>query len=134
MPPARLDFAHIDFEGAFAILTIDAGTDVGLAHFERITAAILDHFGDRPYAYISNRIHRYSVHPMAARHLIESTNVVAGALVVQNQVAKDIANAEKFFYNRPVGVFTSMEDAKAWLREQLKTAAIADDPEERTRD
>lgn len=82
-----------------------------------------DHFGSEFFGYISHRVYSYAVNPMVYRESAEHPQLKAIAVVSENKLCRETARLEQQFYTdkNSFGIFSSLEEAKDWMKEQLAT-------------
>lgn len=73
----------------------------------------------KPYAYISHRIHSYSVDPTVYIDAAKQEGLEAIAVVSENPITSTNVLIEKQFFNQPFESFTTIEGAKNWLSQIL---------------
>lgn len=80
-------------------------------------------FGEEYFGYISHRINSYAVNPMVYRESAEHSRLKAIAVVSENRMTRETARLEQQFYTNKnsFGIFSSLEEAKAWMHEQIKS-------------
>ena len=70
--------------------------------------------GTKPFVYISNRIHSYSVKPMDYKYLNKVPTLKAVALVNYNEAGHLNADLEAKFCKKPFRVFDNLQEAFIW--------------------
>lgn len=83
-----------------------------------------EEFQGEVYGYISNRIYSYAVDPMVYKESAEYPALKAIAVVSPREIGRRSAQVERSFYKdrNSFEIFSSFEDAKAWVTQSLKTA------------
>lgn len=77
---------------------------------------------EKPLVYISNRRHSYSMDPTGYKEVTKMfPNFKGFAIVSDNRYRRMLANLEKLFIKRPIGVFYEMEKAFEWAETLLLT-------------
>ena len=79
-------------------------------------------YGDKePIVYISHRLHSYSMDPVGYGEVVKMfPNFIGFAIVSQNRYRRMLANIEKLFIKKPIGVFYDMESAFDWAEGLLE--------------
>ena len=80
-----------------------------------------NNFGTEFFGYISHRIHSYAVNRMVYRESAEHPQLKAIAVVSGNKLVRETARLEQKFYTNKnsFGIFSTLEEAKAWMKEQI---------------
>lgn len=88
-------------------------------------------YGDgRPFVYMSHRLHSYSMDPVGYGEVVSMfPNFKAFAIISTNKYRRMLANLERLFIKRPIGVFHTLEDAFKWAddvleKERLKSKVL----------
>lgn len=102
---------------------MDEGIELGAAESAEIVHAMQEDLA-RPYVILVDRRNRYSLTHAAMLAIAAQANLVAMAVVCYDQISVAVAEMEKL-YGIPMEVFTSREDALAWLREKQDQAISA---------
>ncbi|EDM44114.1 hypothetical protein SCB49_11002 [unidentified eubacterium SCB49] len=107
-----LPFCEIIFSQNYMIATVNTGVSMTKENSKVLNELALDHFKDRYFVYISNRINSYSVDPNV--YSIYSKNIKGYAVVSNNEIAIASANFESNFTEIPFEVFSTIEKAVSW--------------------
>jgi hypothetical protein len=105
-------FGRFEFHDRFVIAELAEGIDVGAAIVDQAIAAMREHFAERPFGYISNRIHHYSVDPLQTRRGVAELPM-AGVAVVAPMSA--VIALELGFYRCPARAFVALDEAVRWV-------------------
>lgn len=111
-----LDFCVLKFYDKYVISIINAGVNLTVEKSNIMSQIALDYYENKPFVYITNRIHEYTVEPEVFKE-ISKMKSLAGFVVVSD--SKDsIKNAllEKIFLDKPFQIFNNLEDAVLWAR------------------
>ena len=114
-----LNFGELEFYPHHMVSRMNAGVHLDEGEFNEILGLIEKHFGIQPYGYLSDRVADYSVNPVSAQRVVSDTTVVAGAFVIRNQRAREVSKVERLFYNAPVLLCATMEEAELFLATHL---------------
>lgn len=78
------------------------------------------HFENKPFGYISNRIHSYSLDPMDYAKIREVfPNLKSFAIVTYNDLQKTSVRIEKIFFKGKINTFENLKDAINWVKNEL---------------
>ena len=73
-----------------------------------------------PFVYISNRINSYSFNPTAHfKTTAMFPNLKGYAVVVYDNMNKEIAQMEQSYFSTPVNIFNTLEDAINWVEKLI---------------
>ena len=110
----ELSFCKMVFSENYVICTINENEIITSEKSNLQTDVIVDHYQEKPFIYITHRIHSYSVDPTI---YLESSKIktLAGFVVVSDNLAS-VKNAiyEKMFLDKPFEIFEDIEDAILW--------------------
>jgi len=83
-------------------------------------------YGDyKPFVYISNRRHSYSMDTMGYKEVTDMfPNFKGLAIVSQNKYRRMMASLEKLFIKKPIGVFDNMNSAFFWAEKLLEKNSL----------
>lgn len=120
----RLSFCTLCFrDDDIAILEIDDGVEVDAAMVREISS-LADRLLDRPIGLLSNRKHSYSLSFETMTSLARSPHMAALAIVVYSNKSKLLVEIQNRIVSaiqqRPIRVFTVMDEAVDWLHMLLK--------------
>lgn len=80
---------------------------------------------DKPFVYISHRLHSYSIDPIGYLEAVKLfPNLKAFAIVAKNKRQRMLAHLERLFMKKPIKVFDDLESAFAWAEELLEKNPI----------
>ncbi len=111
----RESFGTVILYEDFAIVEINEGIIYNTEHNEILINIGKSHFGNRPFGYISNRVHSYSLDPTVYLKSGKVDNLKAIAIVSENPRNRTTAELEKTFYCKHFEVFDNLEEAKSWM-------------------
>lgn len=117
-----LGFCKIDLHYNYIIATVNEGVNFSTDHYLIFREIIDEHFKNRPFIYISNRVNSYSIDPMVYIETGKIKNLVGIAVVSKNPKQKRITQVENMFLKREFHLFTNMEAALLW-----KDSVLAND-------
>lgn len=79
----------------------------------------LKYLGNRPWIYISNRVHSYSVNPNDYKYLDQVPTLKGIAVVNHTESGRKNAQLEASFCKKPFKVFDDLTEAYNWGKEFL---------------
>lgn len=117
----KLDFGTVTFLDNIQIAELNEGILFDIPHNRELLSLARERFDNKPYGYISNRVNSYSVNPMIHLESANVPNLVAIAIVSDNEVVKQNSIIEKQFFRNSSSfeVFKSLEEAVNWMKYQL---------------
>lgn len=110
------------FYERFIIGEINEGINFTSKMFEKTLTIALQHYGTKkPFGYISNRIHSYSVFPLDYLNCDEQfmDNFKAYAIVTYTETSQLSTNIEKRFAQKPFEQFNKLDHAILWMEELI---------------
>lgn len=116
-----LEIGELYFYENYVVSEIKTGVAVSFESASELLRLTKIHFGNKtPFVYISNRKNSYSFNPTAHYKTVPSfPNLKGFASVVYDDMNEDIAELEKSFLNKPVSVFSNLEDAILWAETMI---------------
>jgi len=108
-----LDIARIIFYPNIVIAEIKEGTHVTFENASFPMQITTEFYGaDKPFVYISHRLHSYSIDPIGFREVAALfPNLKALGIVEKKRRKRMLANLERLFLKKPIRVFDNLEDA-----------------------
>lgn len=104
----------------YIITEFDEGVDVNFKNFNEISKIIEENFENRAFGFIANRVNSYSINLKDAKLFNEKfKNAIAYAIVAYSDLTKRIIEIENHFFKFNKQVFTTTDDAIAWVEEAL---------------
>ncbi len=103
----------------FLIKQVKEGVVINLEETDALRKVLEDNFKNKNVAYISNRVTSYSVNPLVYKEISKISNLVAIAIIPNNPLMKSNAEYEKQFFDKPFGVFDSLDKAIKWVHKIL---------------
>lgn len=111
-----LEYAEVFIFDEFLINQIREGVTVRPEHNQKLREVIDKHFTNKPMVYIGNRHFSYAVDPLTYIATSKIHNLLAMAIVANNEINRKNALLEKYFYNKPFEVFPTLSEAMAWVQ------------------
>lgn len=121
MTTLELEFTTLSFHQNYVISEIKEDVIIDEDRLEELRNICNDHYKQKPFAYISVRRYSYNVNPVVYLKL-KGSKYLKGIAVVSDRSHRLItANFEKQFSPVPFDIFQTLEDARAWAQEVMKT-------------
>lgn len=115
-----LDFSYLEFYDNYVISQLNEEIIFDVNKLHILVDTCNEFFGDKPYVYISKRVHNYNVNPTIYLKLDDVKNLCGIAIVSQRSSSLNMANFEKNFARVPFEVFLDLQDARSWAEEKVK--------------
>lgn len=114
----KFPYGMLEMMKNYAVVTIDEGEDIDFPQVEEIGGVLKANYGDTKILLIANRIHHYSVNPVAIDQLFSMDILIGGAILGHSKVTKMNAEVEQsIVQSAPIRYFQSMEEVMEWNRE-----------------
>ena len=104
----------------FLICQISEGVNVTPEHSEILNHEIKKHFQGKDLVYISNRVNSYSVDPLTYVETERIPNLIAIAMVPDDDVMQKNAEYERNFYDKPYEIFNNLSEAIEWSHKMIQ--------------
>tara|TARA_R110002050_G_scaffold182014_2_gene315478 strand:- start:19 stop:396 length:378 start_codon:yes stop_codon:yes gene_type:complete len=117
----RLDFGEIHVFQNFIVVFMDEGITVKPEYNPYLVDIANKYFKNRPFGYITYRIHSYAVNPLVYIETSKIKNLAAFAIVSTNGLKKSNVEIEKRFMTKPFEHFTDLDVAKKWVDSFIKS-------------
>ncbi|MFI2742884.1 hypothetical protein ACG2LH_09100 [Zhouia sp. PK063] len=118
----RLDFGSFHIYENYAISYIDEGIDIILSNTIQIVELLAEHFENKPFIYISDRVHSYSIDPTVyTSDFVKALYVVHYFIVVDTMQKELSIEIEKIFSNVPISDFRTIDEAKKAAESYFKS-------------
>lgn len=114
------DFCRINIYNQYMVVEINEGVHLTPEHNTVLVNLVDTYYKSRPFVYITNRIHSYTVD---ASIYIETSKIknLIGFAVVSQTVSNDAIEAiVNLFKPHPFKVFTDLKTALNWAKALLK--------------
>lgn len=120
------NFKHLESELAevfilddFLIAQIKEGQHVDKLFFKELKKLIKTYFDKKPFVYISNRVHSYSVDALLYKEIFKVSEIIGIGIIATNSLVNKNAQFEKQFFKKPFKTFTSLSEACIWVNELI---------------
>lgn len=114
----NFDFCDMMIYDHYIVTTIKEGVNLTPHHNVVLVNVAETYFKDKPFVYITQRINSYSVNPAIYNETSKIKNLKGLAVVSKIHRAKINAKIEQMFFIKPFEVFTELEDAIKWAKQQ----------------
>ena len=114
-----LEYAEVFIFDEFLVNQIREGITVRAEHNQKLREIIDRHFSNKPMVYIGNRHFSYSVDPLTYIGTSKIHNLLAMAIVTTDEISRNNALLEKYFYKKPFEVFATLSGAMAWVHDVI---------------
>ncbi len=109
----------------FLICQIAEGINITPEHSEILDHAIKKHFLGKDLVYISNRVNSYSVDPLTYVEVEHIPNLIAIAMVPDDEVMRKSAEYERNFYDKPYEIFDNLSEAIEWSHRMINDHVLS---------
>ena len=116
------EFGVAELHENHMLMVMNEGVTVDSAINARLTDLAADHFGDRPFGYVTHRKHSYSVDPNVYNETSKIKNLVGFAIVSDKEIHLTTAQVESMFLNKPMKVFKEVGQAVSWVESLIKSS------------
>ncbi|MBF8150048.1 hypothetical protein ITJ86_09085 [Winogradskyella sp. F6397] len=113
----NFDFCNMTIYDHYVIVVVNEGVIVSTEHNNTLIKITETYFPNKPFVYITHRIHSYSVNPEVYSKTAQIKNLIGLVVVSKNYQAKINAKIEKMFFKKPFEIFSELDDAKAWAED-----------------
>ena len=100
----------------FLVTQIREGIVITPEHNQDLRDIIDLHFLNKNVVYISNRYFSYAVDPLTYLGTSKIHNLLAIAIVAQDDIKKTNAELESLFYKKTFEIFPTLSEAMAWVQ------------------
>jgi len=114
----ELPFCSLEIYESSIVGTINEGVNLCVDKSAQIIELAINHFQSKPFVYIANRKHSYSVDPIIYKYNSE-IKTLSGFAIVTNNVHTNTVDIEKIFSNKPLEAFSSLKEAMDWTEHIL---------------
>jgi len=103
----------------YLIKQVKEGQTIIPDHAAKLKIEVDKQYNGKPFVYISNRIHSYSVDPLTYRAAEIMPNLMGIAIVTTEDKSKHAAY-ESIFFKKPFKIFDDLKKAIAWVDKVLE--------------
>ncbi|SHI49690.1 hypothetical protein [Aquimarina spongiae] len=116
----NLDFCDLDVYENYVISRIHEGVTTTPENL-KIFAKLIDiHYKNKPFVYISHRVHSFSINPIIHAESSKIPNLMGFAVVSPDPQQKQQFEMEKMFFKKDFRLFETLKEAIDWKEEILK--------------
>ncbi len=109
----------ISLHKRIAIIEISEGTSISYENGIETLKRLLSIVGDKPWAYISNRVNSYSLDPNDYKHLNEIPTLKGIGVIQYKRSIETAMELEKMFVKKPFKTFDDLDAAIEWALERI---------------
>lgn len=114
-----LQVGEIEVYDTYIKAEINEGVTMNLETASELILISHKHFPTKPFVYITVRKNSYSVDPMVYLKVFEIENLKAIAIVSEKFIDNHNVKIEKHFFNKPMQIFKTKQEAIAWANSLL---------------
>ena len=105
---------------SYIITNFKEGVDINHDNFHEVGMKIKEHFGEKPFGYIANRLNSYSIN-LNDVHVFNDAfpNLKAYAVVAYNTLTERVFEIENHFFESNRNTFKNLEAAVEWVEDIL---------------
>ncbi|WP_179019381.1 hypothetical protein [Winogradskyella forsetii] len=116
----QTNIGNIYFFENYVITNFDEGVDINYENFDEVERLINRHFKEKPFGFIANRSHSYSINLTDAPLFNKAfPNLKAYAIIVYNSLTERVFEIENHFFTYNRKAFKDIDDAICWVEENL---------------
>ncbi|MEQ3664804.1 MULTISPECIES: hypothetical protein [unclassified Olleya] len=104
----------------FLIKQVKEGAFISDDDTELFVEIIEKHFKNKNFAFISNRVASYSVNPLVYNAANKIPNLVAFAVITNDEKMRETSRFENKFHNKPFELFENLSDTILWTSKIIK--------------
>ena len=114
-----LDIGTLELYEFYAVGSVNEALNFDIRERSVFLDACLEHFGNKPFGYISLRKNPYSINPLVYLDLNTVENLKAVAIVPYSVLGDRSAEIEQKLFKKPFGIFANQMEAVLWIQEAL---------------
>ncbi|MGK0377835.1 hypothetical protein [Patiriisocius sp. Uisw_017] len=116
----HFEFGEVSVYKDYVIVVMKEGITVAPKYNDDLIKISEAYFKNRKFGYITHRKHSYSVDPQIYFKTSKIKNLVAFAIVANENPITKTSDLEKKFLKQPLKVFLELENAVNWVQELVK--------------
>ncbi|WP_103067967.1 hypothetical protein [Aquimarina sediminis] len=113
-------FCYVEIYNDYVKAVMKEGTTVSPEHNDVLLQIVEKHFKNKPFIYITHRIHSYAVNPTIYLETAKIKNLVGFIVVSKDPKQKMQTKVEKTFFGKEFLQFETMETALKWKDALIK--------------
>ncbi|MGH1388271.1 STAS/SEC14 domain-containing protein [Kordia sp.] len=114
-----LQIGKVEIYENYMLAQLNEGITLNIESVGEIISIAHTHFPTQPFAYITIRKNSYAVDPMLYLKVFEIENLKAIAIVSDKFIDNHNVKIEKHFFNKPMNIFKTKEEAIIWSKTYL---------------
>jgi hypothetical protein len=116
-----IGFAKFELYENYLIATVNEGVVLEAKEMEKFHEVFENHYSNRPFGYISNRKHDYTINPTYYKE-IEKFNIklVGIATLCYSEASYKMANFAEQFFTWPHKAFYSRDECIEWINQLVE--------------
>ena len=114
-----LQIGKVEIYKNYMLAQLNEGITLNIESVGEIISIASKHFPTQPFAYITIRKNSYAVDPMLYLKVFEIENLKAIAIVSDKFIDNHNVKIEKHFFNKPMNIFKTKEEAIIWSKAYL---------------
>jgi hypothetical protein len=114
-----LGIGQVDIYNNLMVATINEGITLTLERAFELIGISEIHFRNKNFVYITTRKNSYAVDPTIYSQIFFLENLKGIAIVSTKDIDAHNIKIEQHFYKKPMQLFSTLEDAKAWANNLL---------------
>jgi len=104
----------------YIVTEFNEGVDINFDNFDEVTQIIKNHYENRSFGFIANRLNSYSIDLTdATKFNANFPNLKAYAIVVYNTLTERVFEIENHFFEFNREAFKTLEHAAEWVEQTL---------------
>ena len=115
----NFNFGKVKIQNHIVIAEMKEGITFDSNYNNEFLKFCKEHYKEKNYGYISNRVNSYSVNPTVYLDTAKKSNIRAIAVVSSNPINQGNVSIERQFFEHPFEVFNTLEQAIKWMTEVL---------------
>ncbi|NER15754.1 hypothetical protein [Spongiivirga citrea] len=115
----EIDICSIQVYKSYSIVNIKEGATVKPGDEAIFKRLIAEYYGDKPFVYISHRVHSYAIDPIIYKEISKIETLLGYAVVDEKSKMYSSAQVEKLFYDKAFEIFNDLDEAKEWAKKML---------------
>ena len=109
------DFCIIEVHDNYVVVVMKEGITVKPENNKVLEEIANDYYEDRYFGYITYRKNSYAVDPRIYFETSKIKNLIGFAVVAPRKIAKQTAELERIFLQKPFRYFDTMNEATDWI-------------------
>ena len=106
----------------YIITEFKEGIDINFENHYEVSIIIQNHFKDKPFGFLANRINSYSIN-LSDAHLFNEAfpNCKAYAITYYNEISEKVMTLENQFFKFNRKAFKNLKQATDWIKSTLES-------------